>query len=283
MKLLSEAGRFLLYGNIFIAACASALSIHTDFSFGVKPEPLFVLFVFLSTLSCYNLHAYYNPQRVIYSDRSDWVTGRKILILLLSIVSGIGALYILFLIPRLALWALPLAALTLLYSAPRIIKRPNNLLTRIIYWKTLYLAIIWTIVTFALPVLMSRESHPIGLLAFGTGRFLFLFQICMLFEHHDKENSKSLGLKILMNRLSDNGFSILFMFCSVILQLTSLYYLSESNLTVFLSILLPELSLVILYRKAMTMKSDIWYNLVIDGHLLLPAIILYMINMINSL
>jgi hypothetical protein len=105
----------------------------------------------------------------------------------------------------------------------------------------------------------------------------------MLFEHHDKENSKSLGLKILMNRLSDNGFSILFMFCSVILQLTSLYYLSESNLTVFLSILLPELSLVILYRKAMTMKSDIWYNLVIDGHLLLPAIILYMINMINSL
>jgi hypothetical protein len=278
MKFTKEALNVFLFGNIFIAACSTALCIHTTWSFGDKINYQFLLFIFLSTVSSYCFHAYFRPISDSSSERSSWIAANRKCLLYLSILSAAGAIPLLFLVQDLFIYAIPLAFLTLLYTSPRFKKSSHRIFRWIIYWKTFYLAIIWTLVTFALPVLLSGVTHVIGLTAFGLGRFLFILQICLLFEYHDRENNRRAGLKILVNNMSDQMFSLVFLLTSVILQLTSLYYLSESNLEVFLSILLPELSLIILYKKALTAESDQWYSLVIDGHLILPPVILKILS-----
>lgn len=280
MKFLKSIADFLIYGNFLIALCASALAMHTNIAFHIAPDLHLLLVIFLSSLASYSLHAVLKPIDSEAVGRIAWVGRHKVVLTIILIVSVFALTYELSLSPNLLFWLIPLAILTVLYSAPRLLKKKAGLLNSIVFLKTFYLAIIWTLVTFIMPIGINQTFDQPGILAFGLSRFLLILQICLLFEWHDKEYNLAKGERILINMMSENLFQGIFLLLSTIVQLSAFYFLSRSDLAIFLSLFLPELSLILLFRKTLVTKSDKWYFVLIDGHLLLPAIIAYILEVI---
>ncbi|MBK7211891.1 MAG: hypothetical protein IPH88_01045 [Bacteroidales bacterium] len=280
MKFLKSIADFLIYGNFLIALCAAALALHTFISFHITPDFHLLLLILLSTIASYSFHAVLKPVDKDSSGRIAWIGQNKFALKLLLIVSVAALTYEIILTPGLLIWMVPLALLTALYSAPRLFGNKSRLLKGVVFLKTIYLALIWTLVTFIMPIGINDSFGQPGLLAFGLSRFMLILQICLLFEWHDRENNIIKGERILINMMSENMFQGIFLLLSTIVQLSAFYFLSRSDLAIFLSLFLPELSLILFFRKTLVTKSDTWYFLLIDGHLLLPAIIAYILEVI---
>lgn len=235
-------------------------------------------FVFFSTVCSYNFHWALTPHQVAPSQRLQWDEKHKSYHFLLSIAGLIGAIAFFIYFKEKWVYILPSAALTFLYSAPKIPGPFFQFLKKVAIGKTIFLALIWAYVTSLLPVLIEDTLSKKAILFF-IGQFFFIYAICILFDFRDRDNDKADGIRSMITYFNERGINILFMISIAIFIFTSLLLRQTGIAWINIMILLiPALVLISLYSYAKRNFSDYLYYFVLDGLMMLSGLLLWIVN-----
>jgi 4-hydroxybenzoate polyprenyltransferase len=232
-------------------------------------------FVFFATICSYNFHWYLTPQSGVASERTRWSLQFKSVHLLFYFIGVIGSI-IFFYKLREHWFALFFATLlTFLYSAPKIPLPYFRFLKQVAIGKTIFLTTVWTYVTALLPVFIAKQHFNHEMKWFAASRFFLIYGICILFDYRDRNDDKEDGIRTLVNYFDEQSVNRLFIFSilAFIAFTLALLFSGISWPAVFI-LLVPGLILFSLYNKAKTSPSDYLYYFILDGLMMLSALLM---------
>jgi 4-hydroxybenzoate polyprenyltransferase len=269
---------FLLFGSIFIAACAVALCMETNILLGVPLDSIsFYCFVFGATLVQYNLHYLVKTVAVKNSERLAWsAANRKSHFLLLVLGAGlIGFSFFSFHLKHFLILSL-LGCIAFLYSFPFLPFSKRKRIKDYGLYKIITLALLWTLVTVWFPVNTQSVDTMLFFFVF-IKRFLFMFVLCLLFDVRDIEIDGSQQIRTLAVILGKKrsyrlayGLLGLFVACSMIQYI---FYPQTGFLTAMLVSAGVTWMTIESTRRT---NSDFIYLAGIDGMMLLQAFLVYL-------
>ena len=274
--------QFFVYSNLFITGCAVLMVYQTSWLL-LRQDPGYYLtgFVLFSTLCSYSFHWYLTADTVIPSERVIWLKKYRYVHTILFFIGLGGAGFFFYQLLPYWHWLLIAAFATFLYSAPKIPHPWFRLLRKVAIGKTIFLAFVWMYVTSVLPVVVTGTAWNTGFVLFAVSRFFLIYAICILFDYRDRQDDKAAGVRSLITYLGEKSISLLFHFsiiiflaCTLLLQL----YLTGSNLTVIILLLIPGIITWSLYDYARRHFSDMLYYLVLDGLMAFSALLMLVFN-----
>jgi 4-hydroxybenzoate polyprenyltransferase len=240
-------------------------------------------FVGFATISSYSFHWYLTP--VLPDDKTDranWLSRHRSIHLWLFISGTAGVAIYGFQLLEHWRWLLFAAAITFLYSAPKIPHPWFRILRRIAIGKTIFLAGVWMFVTTLLPLAISGQNWRPSFTLFCISRFFLIYAICILFDYRDREHDITLGIRSLITWLSEKSIDRLF-FLSIAIFLAASVYLSWHNLSAIsiIFIIIPGLITTFLYPYSKTHTSDVLYYFILDGLMCLSALLYYLYSFLR--
>lgn len=276
MNYLKQILFFLIYSNLFIAACAvlmvqqsAWIFLHRDASNELTG------FVFFSTMCSYNFHYYLTTHSVIPSERVKWQLRNRITVLLLFLAGLAGSLVFFIRLREFWLWLTPAIIATFLYSAPKIPHPLFHQLRKVAIGKTIFLSFVWMYVTGALPLLVSETPWKEEFTWFAVNRFFFIYCISILFDYRDRADDKASGVRSLITFLNEKQITRLFIFSWIIFAGTTILLSFYSLTTIkLLCLLAPGIITAFLYNPARKNFSDLLYFVVLDGLMALSALLM---------
>ena len=268
-------GDWIVFSNLFIAACAVVMVLQTDQMFLKTSSNLYYLgFVFFASICSYNFHWWLTPHSVIRSPRIDWAMRYRYVHLILFIAGLAGAAYFFFFL--LPYWPglMATAIATFLYSAPKIPHPLFRSLRKVALGKTIFLSFVWMNVTTILPLWISGVEWRTDMWLFIVSRYFMIYAVCILFDYRDREDDKKEGVRSLVTYLGPRSIFFLFLFSVIVYSVTSLLLLNyDYPFYLVVILLLPAILLIALYRYATKHFSDFFYYVVLDGMMALPSVI----------
>jgi 4-hydroxybenzoate polyprenyltransferase len=278
--MLKKVADFFLFSSLYIALCA-VLMVYQSASlfFNHAVSSSFYFFVFFSTICSYNFHWYLSAQTPQVSIRHNWTLENKPLHLVLYLLGLAGAVYYGYQLREHWPWLGIGVLVTFLYSAPKIPQKIFIGLRKIAVGKTIFLAFVWTYVTTLLPQLISDKSASASFYLFAAGRFFFIYSICILFDCRDREDDKANGIKSMITWFNEKGIAILFAI-SILLFIISTFLLLYYHFSVFqvVILLIPGIAVAGIYRLAKRNFSDYLYYFVLDGLMMLSAVLMLVLH-----
>jgi 4-hydroxybenzoate polyprenyltransferase len=268
--------RFFVYSNLFIASCAVLMVAQTyQLLLHQSASWSFIAFVFFSTICSYSFHWFLSSEAVVFkTPRTEWQFKYRNLHLAFFILGVIGSLVTFFYLHEHWFYLLLAAAITFLYSAPKIPHKYFRALRKIAIGKTVFLAWVWTYVTTALPLLIEGANWTPDFYLFVAGRFFLIYAICILFDYRDREDDKSKGIRSLITWLSETGIRNLFILSILLFAICILtLFLYDYSVIIVIALLLPGIITAILYKRALKDFSDMLYYFVLDGLMALSALL----------
>jgi 1,4-dihydroxy-2-naphthoate octaprenyltransferase len=266
---------FFIYSNLFIAFCAVLMVNQTAQLFvGAKPDLYFTGFVFFSTICSYSFHWYLTPStRDEESSRMQWLHGRRNIHTAFFFLGIAGVIFCGLHLLNYWLWLGFAAGLAFLYSAPKIPHPWFAILRRVAYGKTIFLAFTWMLVTTVLPLIISTPYWKNAFTLFSGYRFFYIYAICILFDFRDRENDRSIGIRSLITWLGPTGIGWLFT-GSLVAALLFIFLISgQLAWTTTVALTIPVLVTASLFRYSQRHFSDFVYYFLLDGLMVLPAIL----------
>ena len=246
---------------------------------GKAPNSYFTSFVFFSTVCSYNFHWALTPNSIAPSQRLDWDMKHQSYHMLLSIAGLAFAAVCFYFIKEHWLFIGIGAALTFLYSAPKISSPPFQWLKKIAIGKTIFLALTWTYVTAILPILIEGNTGMEKAVLFCTGQFFFIYSICILFDFRDREDDRSDGIRSMITFFNERGIDTLFIISIVTFFVLSLLLkLQGVQWTNVIILLIPAFILISLYKYSKRNFSDYLYYFVLDGLMMFSGLLLWLVN-----
>lgn len=245
-----------------------------------KPVNLyFAAFVFFSTVCSYNFHWALTPHLLAPSHRLQWDEKHKSYHLVLSIAGLIGSIVCFFFLIEHWFYIGIATVFTFLYSAPKISFPPFLWLKKIAIGKTIFLAFAWTYVTSGLPILIEENGITTKDILFCISQFFFIYAICILFDFRDREEDKAEGIRSMITYFNEKGIDILFYISiSVFILLVFLLKYEGIEWINIVLLLIPAIILVSLYNHSKRNFSDYLYYFVLDGLMMLSALLLWLMN-----
>ena len=274
--MLKQFFRYFIYSNLYIACCAVIMAEQTWYLILKTPSNHFFLgFIFFSTITSYSFHWYLTSESIIVSGRLAWIQKHKIYHIILFFVGIAGSAFFFFYMIPYWPWLLFSAFITFLYSAPKIPYGFFRVLRKIAYGKTILLAAVWMYVTTVLPIVISTGKWSPDFTLFTISRFFLIYAICILFDYRDREDDRAAGIRSMITYFSEKGITILFSVSLALFGLSSLLLLmyNYALLDVIL-LLIPGLILALLYDYAKINLSDSLYYFVLDGLMILSALLM---------
>ena len=185
--------RWLVFGNFWVATCASAMYAASVITLGEPFEWRWLFVVFASTLAAYNYHRVPESSLVYYargSERHVWIRqNRNALIIILLVASTLAGLLIFPILDlRTLWWFLPAGLFSLLYVMPILpIGGKWTRLRDLPFVKTFIISAVWAVIT-VVPaskeaLLLERISPEVVWLM--AERFIFLTAISIPFDLRD--------------------------------------------------------------------------------------------------
>jgi 4-hydroxybenzoate polyprenyltransferase len=271
--LIKSSIHFLVFSSIYIAGCALVMIHQTNHLLDLQYDVFhYCCFVFFSTICSYNFHWGLTPSVETKLIRLGWTVRNKRIHIAFFVIGAVGATWYFFYFTEHWFWLIIGVLLTFLYSAPKVPILRN--LKNIAVGKTIFLATVWMYVTTALPIFISGKNWGASQILFCTSRFLFIYSICILFDYRDRDYDKKEGIRSMITFLGDKGVDRLF-YLSLILFAVSTIALSWMGFTILhiVLILLPGIIMIPLYYLAKKNFSDYLYYIILDGMMMLSAIL----------
>ena len=275
---IKKISEFILFGSIFISACAIGLCVETNIELGVTLNNLsFYCFVFGATLVQYNLHYLVKKTAIQDSERLDWSYKNKPIHLLL-LAFGIALIIFSFFSFHLQHFAILicLGLIALLYSFPFIPFGKRKRIKDYGFFKIIILALLWTLVTVWFPLTDMNVEATLFIFVF-VKRFIFMFVLCLLFDLRDieidrKENINTLAVILEKKRSYFLSYVLLIVF--IILSFAQYFYFPQTG--ILIAMLISALATVITIELTKKTNSDFIYLAGIDGMMLLQAVLVYL-------
>ncbi|MBI5858647.1 MAG: UbiA family prenyltransferase [Sphingobacteriales bacterium] len=284
---------FIIYSNLFIAACSLALTYETFCLFRL-PASLnwYLLLMFLCTVFVYSLHYFVKSKKQKNDSRLAWCRQNRQLLLTLIVLSfifiagGVVWHYRSIFIShdkfnyRNLIWFIVIPLLSLGYSYP--LNPWNKKSLRQTGWlKMASLSFIWSFTTVVLPVLMWPEENITGtiqLVVLFFHRAFFIAALSILFNVSDYDEDKKDEIKTIAvmagpEKTLQYGKWIMTALNSITAWLL-LYYFQLSHPVYIASVFLPVLLLFLLYHFFHSGEDKASFALRYDGLMILKALLL---------
>ena len=282
--ILKKLVRFLIFSNIYISLCASALGGGSFIILDPKnysiPLPV-ILFLFCATLFVYNFNFLFIKSHAFQSqEKQEWIETHLTLIRLMVICSAvvISLATVYFTPPFLLLVLLPLGILSLFYSFP--FKTHSFSLKKIPLLKVFLISFVWSAATVALP---AEESHhylfSMEVVLLFIERMFFILALAIPFDIRDYELDKGSNILTIPGSIGVSRSKML----SVLLLL--LYFGITALFECSTSILLARLATtvlgsIIIYRIKKT-SSEYYYMALIDGMMIVQSALVFIFNKLH--
>lgn len=280
MSIQKKVFDFFLFSSLYIAVVAVVMVYQTYTLLIEKPVNWFcIAFVFFSTVCSYNFHWMLSSHSVNPSLRLNWTYKHKGYHLFLFIAGLFLAACFFFYLISDWFWIGIAAVLTFLYSAPKISLPAFQWLKKFAIGKTIFLAMVWTYVTAALPLLIENTVWNERAILFCMGQFFFIYSICILFDYRDRQDDIAEGIRSMITYFNEKGIIRLFAL-SVFLAGTLFLLLPRygtPRINVFL-LLIPLLIVSLLFNHAKKNFSDYLFYFVLDGLMMLSGLLLWIMN-----
>ncbi len=275
MAWIRKAFDFFVFSSLYISLCAVLMTWQSIYLLHLPVSGDLYWFVFFATICSYNFHWYLTPVSQISAERSNWSLHHKNAQLLFYFAGIIGAL-IFFYKLRTHWFALFFATLlTFLYSAPKIPLPYFRFLKQVAIGKTIFLTTVWTYVTSMLPVFIASQHFNHAMKWFSASRFFLIYAICILFDYRDRADDRHDGIRTLVNYFDETVVNRLFLFSIIAFIFFTLGLLfSGISLVHVLILLIPGIILFSIYRFAKNSNSDYLYYFVLDGLMMLSALLM---------
>jgi 4-hydroxybenzoate polyprenyltransferase len=267
---------FFLFSSLFISLCAVVM-VYQTYQLLIYDEPssTLLLFIFSSTFCSYNFHWWLTPTSVHSSERISWAQKHKGLHLFLYI-SGLIACIIFFFLLRQHWLAIAFGGLlTFLYSAPKLPQTFFKSLKKVAIGKTIFLSFVWMYVTTLLPLFASGTALNVKSILFAVSRFFLIYSICILFDYRDRDDDKKEGIRSMITYFNEQGIDRLFAISLIIFAATTIaLHLFNFTITDIIMLLIPGIIVAILYPKAKASYSDYLFYFILDGLMMLSALLM---------
>ncbi|KIC91450.1 UbiA family prenyltransferase [Flavihumibacter sp. ZG627] len=265
---------FLLFGAIFIAVCAVALCMETNWLLGIPLNHWsFYLLVFGATLVQYNLHYFFKQPTGFTSARDEWSIRNRTTQKALLVTGAICIVT--------SLWWLQtrhfgvlivLALIASLYSLP-LLPFGKRRLKEYGYLKIFLLTLEWTLVTVWFPVDQLAQDPTSYWLVFSR-RFIFMFILCLLFDIRDMNSDRAANIKTLPVQLGLRRTYLLANISLLAFVLLSAWQLIRQGEFVFFhAMLLSAACTWVMITQTKKLNNDYVYLAGVDGMMLLQAIL----------
>ncbi|WPQ65709.1 UbiA family prenyltransferase [Chitinophaga sancti] len=264
---------FLLFSSVYVSLCAILLIWQTNTLLNLHPVNIdYYKFAFFSTICSYNFHWYLTPAEYSSSPRLQWGVRHKNLQLVFAIIGGIGAAICFWDLKAYWLELSGAAFLTFLYSAPKIPIPPFTWLRKIAIGKTIFLTSVWVYVTNVLPIFLSGAHFTTQAVLYIVHRFFIIYALCILFDYRDVESDKREGIRSLITWLSKPALMRLYFF-SLLISALFAFLVCRDIITFYL--LTPIVITALLTKYTLNTRSDYYYYFVLDGLVMLSAVLHY--------
>ena len=275
--LIKKLSEFILFGSIFIAACAVGFCMETSVMLGAPLNSFsFYCFVFGATLVQYNLHYLVKKTAVRDSDRLAWSLRNKNIHFVL-LVAGIILILFSFFNFHLKHFAILicLGVVALLYSFPFLPFGKKKRIKDYGSFKIITLALLWTIVTVWFPVNDVDVNTTLFIFIF-IKRFVFMFILCLLFDIRDaeidrKENINTLA--VILGKKRSYLLSYILLIVFIILSFAQYFYLPQTGFLI--AMLISAIATLATIEITKKNNSDFIYLAGIDGMMLVQALLVF--------
>ena len=240
-----------------------------------QPNKYLLGFVFSATICSYSFHWYLTSESLVASPRIDWLKKNRNFHLVLFVIGLIGSAVFFFYLLSHWYWLLVSAAITFLYSAPKIPHPYFRALRKVAIGKTIFLALVWMYVTTVLPVIVEAQPFSVPIVLFIVSRFFFIYAICIMFDFRDRADDQVAGIRSMVTWLSEKGVNKLFFSALLIFAICTgfLEYYGFSAATIAL-LLIPGVIAAVVYEYSKTNFSDYLYYLILDGLMMFSALLM---------
>ncbi|MBL7733022.1 MAG: UbiA family prenyltransferase [Chitinophagaceae bacterium] len=286
---------FLVYTNIFIAACAFALTAETFLLLKLPASANWYLpLLFCCTLFVYNLHYYVKTGTKKTGSRLAWCRSHKGLLLSLLWMSGLliaGIVVTHFMelfftgdslnYGNISLFIfVPFAVLAYSHS---IIPGSKKALRQQGWLKMILLSAAWSFTTTLLPVIMLMHGSTGSLSAAKLAvlflhRFLFIAALSVLFNIKDQEEDKADGVKtiaVLLGPAKTLRYGQWFVFLTnLAASLLVLYVFGLHHPAFYAAVILPCGLLFLSYHRFRPAGEEAFFVVRYDGLMIIKALLL---------
>jgi 4-hydroxybenzoate polyprenyltransferase len=233
-------------------------------------------FVFFATLATYFFHGIVNTVYSPESSQHAWNHRNKRWIFLALILALAATIYV--------GWnfrhkPLPFAAVALaafLYTAPNLPWKMFRFLQTFAIGKTVYLAMVWTIVTTMLPMWLSGMEPPELFWWFLGHRFFLLLAICILFDQRDLHVDQQKGVRSMATMTHAETLRIVF-YMSLVLAGTMGLVVQFALIN---PLIIPVLLLLPQFSNFPKPRHDAYYTIFLDGMMAFTALSLAVMTFI---
>lgn len=266
--------RGFIFSSFYVALCAVLMVWQTNTLFAEHTiSNDFYFFIFFATISSYNFHWYLTPADYSTSERILWGARHRMLMLSLFAIGAVGAAVCFWFLRTHWLLLGVAAVFTFLYSAPKVPHPAFMWLRKIAIGKTVFLTLVWTYVSTLLPVFIAGKALTLSLIIFTLHRFFLIYAICILFDYRDLESDKKEGIRSLITYLSRPNLRRLYYFSLIMSAISALALIPLYHWTVAAFMLAPVITTTMLTRYAQRTRSDLFYYFVLDGMVMLSALL----------
>jgi 4-hydroxybenzoate polyprenyltransferase len=239
------------------------------------PDTRLLFFVFFATICSYSFHWYLTSHSEIPSKRVEWTNQYRYIHSISFIIGLAGVLFFFFTLLNHRWWLALSAIITFLYSAPKIPQKHFRTLRKLAVGKTIILAFVWMYATTILPVIISGKPWKGDSVLFAVSRFFLIYAICILFDYRDRKDDKLAGIRSMITHFSEKGINILFAISLFIFTLSSLWLLGYNySIKSIIFLLVPGLITGLLYNYAKQNFTDLFFYLILDGLMMLSALLM---------
>lgn len=278
--MLKKLFDLFLFSSLFIALCAIMMTLQTNELLKLEYNRVnYLAFVFFSTICSYNFHWYLTPDSFQEHNRASWTRQHKRLHLVLFFIGAIGSAWFFFSF-RQWFWLGVPVILTFLYSAPKLPYAPFSWLKKVAIGKTLFLALVWLYVTTLAPIILGGDDWQPAYVYFACSRFFLVYAICIVFDYRDREDDRKDGIRSMITYFSEKGINVLFYgsLLTFAISTAALYFSGFPVLTILL-LLVPGFVVLALYNTAKRNFSDYLYYFVLDGLMMLSALLTPLVHL----
>ncbi|MBO9634978.1 MAG: hypothetical protein J7578_17850 [Chitinophagaceae bacterium] len=267
---------FFLFTSLFISGCALMMVHQTNQLLQLQYDiPDYFLFVFFATLCSYNFHWYLTPDMPSETIRIGWTIRHKPLHMALFVVGLIGSGWYFIHFIQHWFWLMGSVVLTFLYSAPKLHFFPFNHLKRIAIGKTIFLSFVWMYVTTFLPIAIDDRHWGLPATLLCIHRFFLIYAICIIFDFRDRLWDRQQGIRSMITQFSERSVNMIFYISlGIFLVSTAWFCYLVSDWIHFILLLVPGIITAALYPYAKTNFSDYLFYFVLDGLMMLSALLM---------
>lgn len=218
-------------------------------------------FVFFATLATYFFHGIVNTVYTPESPQHQWNHQNKHWIILALILSLIATFFSGWPFRHQPLPFVAVALAAFLYTAPNLPWKIFRFLQTVAIGKTVYLAMVWTIVTTMLPMWLNEIETPERFWWFLGHRFFLLLAICILFDQRDLHIDQQKGVRSMATLVNQKTLYSIFIMSLLIAGIMALG-IHHSFINPWL---IPVLLLLGQFRNARDQRHDAYYSIFLDG------------------